>query len=487
MTNLVQGKNSLWEVIIGLEVHAQILSKSKLFSSSKVGFGDEPNSNVSFIDVAMPGVLPVPNRFCIEQAIKTGLALNGSINLVSYFDRKHYFYPDSPFGYQITQFYKPIMENGFFTIEIANNEKKQIGINRLHIEADAGKLLHDQHPNKSFVDLNRVGTGLMEIVSEPDFRSKEEVADYVTKLRILLRSIGVCDGNMEEGSLRCDVNVSVRKPDEELRNRVEIKNLNSIKFIQEAIEYEVNNQIEIWENGDVVIQQTKLFDTTQGVTYALRTKEDADDYRYVREPDILPLVFTKTEIDSIRDTIPELPEDKKQRFTDDFGLSADDAMLLAYDNDNAEFYEEAVKDNIQKNPKMVANFLITNLFGILNANSLDLKDSKITPIMLAQLVDLVEDGTISGKIAKEVFEKMWETSDTPSNIVEKEGLVQITDVAAIENIVINLIENNQDKVVQIREGKNKLIGWFVGQVMQETQGKANPAIVNELLKKHLNV
>lgn len=485
MSNLINGKTGKWEVVIGLETHAQVLSKAKLFSGAKVGFGHEPNSNVAVIDAAMPGVLPVPNKFCMQQAIKTGLALNGNINLVSYFDRKHYFYPDSPFGYQITQFYKPIMENGWFNIDLPDGSKKTIRINRLHIESDAGKLLHDHHATKSFVDLNRVGTGLMEIVSEPDFRSKEEVADYVTKLRVMLKSIGVCDGNMEEGNLRCDINISVRKPGEEFRSRVEVKNVNSVKFIKEAIDYEVQEQIALWESGNEVKQQTKLFDATKGVTYTLRTKEEAADYRYVREPDILPVIFTAQEVEEIKNTIGELPEEKKERYINDFNLHKDDALLLAYSNHNAKFFEEAINANVHKNPKAIASYLITNLFGLLNANNVELKDSKILPHMLASLVDLQEDGTISSKIAKDVFEKMWQTGKNPADIVKEEGLVQITDVSAIENAVLEVINANADKVAEIKAGKDKLIGWFVGQVMQKTKGKANPDLVNKLLKQHI--
>ncbi len=486
MTNLVKGKTGDWEVVIGLETHAQIISNSKMFSGSKVNFGDEPNNNVSFIDAGYPGVLPSPNEFCVKQAIIAGLALNGNINLTSYFDRKHYFYPDSPLGYQITQFYVPIMEHGFFNIDTKDGVKK-IGINRLHIENDAGKLMHEHHKTKSFVDLNRAGTGLMEIVSEPDFRSKEEVADYVNKLRTLLKTLGVCDGNMEEGSLRCDVNISVRKPGEKFRNRVEIKNMNSIKFIMQAIDYEVAEHIKTWESGGEIVQQTKLFNPSEGRTYTLRTKEDAGDYRYVREPDILPLVLEQSYVDGIKASLPEFPDDKKNRYITQFGLHKDDALLLTNERENADFFEESLKYNISKNPKSVASFIITNLFAFLNSNSVELKNSPITPKMIGELVDLIDNKTISSKIAKEVFEIMWnnKTPQSPADIVKERGLVQITDTSAIEAIVKKVADANPDKIAEIKAGKDKLIGWFVGQVMKESQGKANPDLVNELLKKYI--
>jgi aspartyl-tRNA(Asn)/glutamyl-tRNA(Gln) amidotransferase subunit B len=484
MAYLVDGKTGKWEIVIGLEVHCQILSQAKLFSDSSTTFGSEPNANVSFIDDGLPGVLPRPNLFCIKQAIKTGLALNGNINLTSYFDRKHYFYPDLPFGYQITQFYKPIMENGLVKIDLEDGSTKEIIVQRLHIEQDAGKLLHEHHPNKSFVDLNRAGVGLMEIVSGPDLRGKEEAAAYMNTLRTLVKAIGTCDGNMEEGSMRCDINISVRKPGENFRTRVEIKNVNSIRFMQQAIDYEVEKQIATWESGEEVVQETKLFNPQNGKTYSLRKKEDAGDYRYVRDPDILPVVLEKSLVDSIKESLPELPYDKKHRFINEFGLSKDDADLLSSDKDYSLFFENILTSKHNKvNPKIAANWMITNLFAILNKEGVKITESKISPDLLAELIELTQSNVISGKIAKDIFEIMWETPKSPSVIVEEKGLKQISDDKVIEDIITTLVAENQDKVVQIKEGKDKLMGWFVGQVMQKTQGKANPEIVNNILRK----
>lgn len=487
MSDLLTGKTAKWELVVGLEVHCQIISKAKLFSNSSTLFGLDPNSSVSFIDASLPGVLPRLNKFALEQAIKTGLALNGTINLVSYFDRKHYFYPDSPFGYQITQFYKPIMENGNLTIELADGTEKSIHINRLHIEQDAGKLLHEYHPNKSFVDLNRAGVGLMEIVSDPDLRSTEEVATYVNNLRSLVRALGTCDANMDEGSMRCDVNVSVRKLGEEFRTRVEIKNVNSVKFIQKAIEYEANLQIETWEKGEEVQQETKLFDSVSNKTYSLRSKEEASDYRYVRDPDLMPLKLEAKYVETLRESLPELPHKKKVRFINDYGLNPYDATLLSSDSAYANFFEEALlaQDAKLKNPKMMASWLTTNLFAFLNKEGLSLENSKITPVMLAELIDLVESEIISGKIAKEVFETMWLEGKNAKTIVESKGLKQITNMKELEIVVNNICDNNADKITAIKAGKDKLLGWFVGQVMQATKGKANPEIVNTLLRKKI--
>jgi aspartyl-tRNA(Asn)/glutamyl-tRNA(Gln) amidotransferase subunit B len=487
MSYLIDGKTGKWEVVIGLEVHCQIISKAKLFSGSSATFGAEPNANVSFIDLALPGVLPNPNKFCIEQGVKTGLALNCDINLISYFDRKHYFYPDSPFGYQITQFYKPIAENGYMIIDLENGNVKKIFIERLHIEQDAGKLLHEHHPNKSFVDLNRAGVGLMEIVSAPDMRSKEEAASYVNNLRTLVRYIGTCDANMEEGSMRCDINVSVRKPGEEYRTRVEIKNVNSVKFLQQAIDYEVQSQIEIWESGGVVHQETKLFNPSVGKTYSLRKKEDAGDYRYMRDPDLLPLVLEKSYVDNLKQSIPELPQKKKERFVNNFNLSDYEANLLASDRDYAIFFEESVfhQDSKLLNPKLIASWITTNLFSYLNKDNVEITNSKITPINLAKLIDLIQNEVISSKIAKDVFEEMWQNGNNPEEIVKEKGWEQITDSASIEKVVDSVLNNNPDKVAEIKAGKEKLLGWFVGQIMKETQGKANPDILNLLLKKKI--
>ncbi|MDR0484013.1 MAG: Asp-tRNA(Asn)/Glu-tRNA(Gln) amidotransferase subunit GatB [Alphaproteobacteria bacterium] len=492
MTNLIEGKTGLWEVVIGLEVHAQIISESKLFSSSSTLFGSEPNTNVSFIDAGLPGVLPRPNKFCIEQAIKTGLALDGEINLVSYFDRKHYFYPDLPFGYQITQFYKPIMEHGKMLIELEDGTTKLIGITRLHVEQDAGKLLHEHHPNKSFVDLNRAGVGLMEIVSEPDIRSKLEAATYVNNLRVLLRSIGTCDGNMEEGSMRCDINISVRKPDEDYRTRVEVKNVNSIKFLQQAIDFEVEQQIATWENGGEVVQETKLFDPSSGKTFSLRKKEDSGGYRYVRDPDILPLMLDKSYVDEIREALPELPQDKKARFINDYSLSAYEATILTENVETSDFFEKSLSNAYGdiRNPKLVANWITTNLFALLNNSGLKISESKISPQQLGEMIDLIEEEVISSKIAKEVFDIMWSDDKffgiSPLEIVEVKGLKQITDTTEIAALVDKLCNENADKIEQIKAGKDKLLGWFVGQIMKETGGKANPEVVNSLLNKKIS-
>ncbi len=492
MSNLIEGKTGKWEVIIGLEVHAQIISESKLFSGSSTLFGSEPNTNVSFIDAGLPGVLPRLNKHCIDQAIKTGLALNGEINLVSYFDRKHYFYPDLPFGYQITQFYKPIMENGKMLIELEDGTTKSIGITRLHIEQDAGKLLHEHHPSKSFVDLNRAGVGLMEIVSEPDIRSKLEAASYVSNLRVLLRSLETCDGNMEEGSMRCDINISVRKPGEDFRTRVEIKNVNSLRFLQQAIDYEVEQQIEIWEKGDQVFQETKLFDPSSGKTFSLRKKEDSGDYRYFRDPDILPLKLDKKYVDFIKNSLPELPQAKKERFITVHALTPYEANILTMDVANSKFFEDALikEDKSIRNPKLVANWIITNLFALLNSEGLKITDSKISPSQLGQMVDLIEEDVISSKIAKEVFDLMWRDEScydkSPSEIVEKKGLKQITDISAISTMIDKLCDANLDKIEQIKAGKTNLLGWFVGQIMKETAGKANPEVVNSLLNKKIS-
>jgi aspartyl-tRNA(Asn)/glutamyl-tRNA(Gln) amidotransferase subunit B len=487
MSDIIQEKKSKWELVIGLEVHCQILSKSKLFSSSSTTFGEEPNANVSFIDCALPGVLPLPNKFCIEQAVKTGLALNGTINNVSYFDRKHYFYPDLPFGYQITQFYKPVMENGSLNIDLADGTVKVIHIERLHIEQDAGKLLHDHHPSKSFVDLNRAGVGLMEIVSSPDLRSKEEVATYLNNLRTLLRYLGTCDGNMEEGSMRCDINISVRKSGEPFRTRVEVKNVNSIRFIQQAIEFEFNQQIETWESGKEVIQETKLFNSSTGQTYSLRSKEDAGGYRYMRDPDLLPLKLDDSYIENIKNNLPELPHEKKLRFLQEYKLNNYEATLLTSEKEYADYFEQAIlKDNLEiRDAKNVASWITTNLFAFLNKDGIKITSSKISASRLGKLIDITESGLISGKIAKDVFEIMWSNNKDPEDIVNENNLQQITDTGEIESLIDAIILNNQAKVLEIQSGKEKLLGWFVGQVMKESQGKANPDLVNSLLRKKI--
>lgn len=478
---IIKGEKSNWEIVIGLEVHCQILSTSKLFSSSSAVYGGEPNSQVTFLDAGLPGILPHLNSFCVEQAVKTGLALNGTINKVSYFDRKSYFYPDLPTGYQITQFYKPIMENGFLEIELAGGFKK-VPINRLHIEQDAGKLLHDHHPNKSFIDLNRAGVGLMEIVSEPELFSKEEVASYVTTLRNLVRYLGTCDGNMEEGSMRCDINISVRKEGETtLRTRTEVKNVNSIKFILEAIDFEAREHIKTWEQGLEVKQETKLFNSTTSQTYSLRKKEESGGYRYFRDPDLLPLKIDDSYIDSIKSSIKELPTQKKQRYISNYGLSKDDADILSNNRQYADFFEESI--NYNNNPKITTSWIITNLFAMLNKDNLKITESKVSAKQIGLIVDLIEKNIISGKIAKEVLEIIYTNQDTrdPLLIVEEKGLIQITDSGAIEKIIDEVISKNQDKVAEIIAGKDRLLPWFVGQVMKLSQGKANPDLVNKLL------
>ncbi|MFL1781317.1 Asp-tRNA(Asn)/Glu-tRNA(Gln) amidotransferase subunit GatB [Candidatus Hepatincolaceae symbiont of Richtersius coronifer] len=485
MSYFIEGKEGQWEIVIGLEVHCQILSNSKLFSGSSASFGGEPNAHVSFIDAGFPGVLPRPNKFCIEQAIKTGLALKGEINLVSYFDRKHYFYPDLPLGYQISQFYKPIMLNGSLSIDLEDGTEKVIRIERLHIEQDAGKLLHDYHPTKSLVDLNRAGVGLMEIVSHPDMRSKEEAATYVSNLRTLVRTLGTCDGNMEEGSLRCDVNISVRKPGEDLRTRVEVKNVNSIRFIQQAIAYETQHQVMLWESGKNVVQETKLFDAVQGKTYSLRKKEDVGDYRYVRDPDILPVILTKKEVEDLRKSLPELPQQKQQRFCNKYNLNKEEAKLLTSDKEYSTFFEEALVANSSKNPKLLASMITSILFAYLNKDNIKITESKISPQRLAEVMELIEAETISFKTAKDLLNIMWTDSRAPKQIVEEKGLGQITDFKEIESLIDELVATNLDKIEQIKQGKEKVMGWFTGQIMKETQGKVNPDIIISLLKKKI--
>ncbi len=471
-----------WETVIGIEAHCQILSKSKLFSRASTEFGCNENENVSFIDAAFPGVLPSLNGECVKQAVKTGLALQGKINKVSMFDRKNYFYPDLPSGYQITQFYKPIMQNGKITINV-NGKAKDIRINRLHIEQDAGKMIHDLDKDSSLVDLNRAGIGLMEIVSEPDMSSSLEVMDCVTKLRSIVRYIGSCDGNMEQGSLRCDINISVRKQGEkDLRTRVEVKNVNSIKFMSQAIEYEVARQIEIWEKGEEVEQETRLYDASSGKTYSMRSKQEAVDYRYFPDPDLPPLMLSDEFIEQIKSQMPELPEEKKERLTKDFGLSEYDAMVLTLDKDNVNFFEQ-VMEGSKFDAKLAASFIINVFFAYLNKNNITITKTHITPQMLQELFIMMQNGVLSSRTAKDVFEIMQkEPNKMPTQIVKENNLEQITDNSAIEAVIDELISANLDKVTEIQNGKEKMMGWFVGQIMQKTGGKANPALVNDLLK-----
>jgi aspartyl-tRNA(Asn)/glutamyl-tRNA(Gln) amidotransferase subunit B len=482
MSDYIEGHNGPWEVVLGLEVHAQVISKSKLFSGAATDFGAEPNSQVSFVDAAFPGMLPVINGFCVEQAVKTGLGLNAQINHRSVFDRKNYFYADLPAGYQISQYLQPIVGKGTIVIDLPDGRSRQVGITRLHLEQDAGKSLHDQHPNRTYVDLNRSGVALMEIVSEPDMRTAEEAASYLRKLRSILRYLGTCDGNMDEGSMRCDVNVSVRRPGGELGTRCEIKNVNSIRFVHQAIEYEARRQIEILEEGGTITQETRLFDSGRGVTRTMRSKEDAHDYRYFPDPDLLPLDLDPAWVEQIKATLPELPDAKKARFIEDYGLSAYDAGVLVGDQETAAFYEEVARG---RDAKLAANWLISELFGALNKAGLEISASPVSAANLGGLVDLIADNTISGRIAKDVFAEMVTSGRPAGEIVEKKGLRQVTDAGAIESAIDQIMAQHADKVAEYRAGKEKLFGFFIGQIMKATAGKANPAMLNDLLKKKL--
>ena len=472
-----------YEVIIGLEVHAQVLSESKLFSSSPTKFGSEPNTQVSLVDAAFPGMLPVINEFCIKQAIKTGIGLNAKINNKSIFDRKNYFYADLPQGYQISQYKNPIVGEGSVTLDMPDGEK-MIGIERLHLEQDAGKSIHDIDPQNTLVDLNRSGVALMEIVSKPDLRSLDEVNAYIKKLRSIMRYLGTCDGNMQEGSLRADVNVSVRKKGEtELGTRCEIKNVNSIKFMQMAIDYEANRQVDILEEGGSIDQETRLFDTKKNETRSMRTKEDAHDYRYFPDPDLLPLELNDDFINEIKKEIPELPDEKKKRFIDKFNLSPYEANILVSDIETSKYFEDVSKNS---DVKLATNWITGELFALLNNKSIEITESPITSENLAKLINLIKDGTISGKIAKTVFEIMADSGKDPKKIVEEKGLKQQSDPKELEKIIDKVISDNPKNVEAYKSGKDKLFGFFVGQVMKQSNGKANPQLVNEILKKKLN-
>ena len=481
-SNYISGKTGDWEIVIGLEIHAQVLSSSKLFSGASTEFGKDPNHNVSLVDAAMPGMLPVINQTCIKQAIKSGIALNAEINKYSVFDRKNYFYADLPQGYQISQYKYPIVGEGSIKITDANGEDKVIGIERIHLEQDAGKSLHDQHPSKSFIDLNRTGVALMEIVSKPDLRSPEEAASYVKKIRTVLRYIETCDGNMEQGSLRADCNVSVRKPNGNLGTRCEIKNLNSIKFISQAIKYEAERQVELLENGGVIDQETRLFDTSTGETRSMRSKEDAHDYRYFPDPDLLPLELSDSQISEIRSDMPELPDQLVERLISEYGITKYDANVIAEEKEYVHYYENSAKN---RDGKLVVNWMTSELFGLLKKNNIQFNQNPISPNYLNELVELIENKTISGKIAKDVFEIMFATSKSPKMIVKEKGLEQVTDDSAIEVFVDQVINENKDKVKEYLSGKDKLFGFFVGQVMKVSQGKANPGLVNKILKSKL--
>ena len=489
--NLITGATGDWEIVLGLEVHAQVRSAAKLFSGAATDYGGEPNTQVSFVDAAMPGMLPVINRKCVEQAIRTGLGLRAKINLFSVFDRKNYFYPDLPQGYQISQYQQPIVGEGALLIELEDGTEKSIGIERLHLEQDAGKSMHDQHPELSFVDLNRSGVALMEIVSKPDMRSVSEAQAYVKKLRAILRYLGTCDGNMEQGSLRADVNVSVRKPDADYGTRCEIKNVNSIRFIGQAIDYEARRQIAVLEDGGKVIQETRLFDPQKGETRAMRTKEEAHDYRYFPDPDLVPLTFTQAWVDEIAATLPELPDAKKARFIEAYGLTAYDANVLVAEAEIADFFEEVVTNGKTfRDAKAAANMVIGSVFAGLNRLGKPLAESPISATQIGQLLDLVSANIISGRIAKDVFDLMFEEGKyqgkDPMQIVEEKGLQQVTDMSVIEKAVDEVLAANPEKAAQAKE-KPKLAGWFVGQVMQATAGKANPQAVNKLIREKLGL
>ncbi|HEX9769115.1 MAG TPA: Asp-tRNA(Asn)/Glu-tRNA(Gln) amidotransferase subunit GatB [Kiloniellales bacterium] len=490
---LIDGESGQWETVIGLEVHAQVISKAKLFSGAATGFGGAPNSQVSLVDAAMPGMLPVLNRFCVEQAIRTGLGLNARINLHSVFERKNYFYPDLPPGYQISQYLEPIVGNGTITLDLPDGGRREVGIERLHLEQDAGKSLHDRHPSLTYVDLNRAGVALMEIVSKPDLRSGAEAALYLQKLRAILRYLGTCDGNMEEGSLRCDVNVSVRRPGEALGTRTETKNVNSIRFIEQAIAYETRRQIEVLEEGGDVVQETRLFDAEKGVTRPMRTKEEAHDYRYFPDPDLLPLVLDLAWVDEIRAGLPELPDQKKARFMSEYAQSAYNAAILVAEQETANYYEAVMMELLKRiNPNLkvrvatpVANWVMVDLFAKLNKQGLKIQDSPIGPSQAAELHEFIFNDTISGRMAKEVFDEMWTSGKSAAEIVEEKGLKQIDKESEIAPIVDRLVADNPKQAEQVRGGNEKVIAWFVGQVMKATQGKANPAVVNRLLRQRL--
>jgi aspartyl-tRNA(Asn)/glutamyl-tRNA(Gln) amidotransferase subunit B len=479
----IPGATGDWELIIGLEVHAQVTSQSKLFSGASTQFGSAPNTNVSLVDAAMPGMLPVINEECVKQAVRTGLGLKAQINKRSVFDRKNYFYPDLPQGYQISQFLDPIVGEGIVTVDLVNSTSFQVGVERLHLEQDAGKSLHDQHPTMSFVDLNRSGVALMEIVSKPDIRSSEEARAYLTKLRSILRYLGTCDGNMEEGSMRADINVSVRRAGEPLGTRCEIKNVNSMRFAVQAIEYEARRQIAILEDGGTIDQETRLFDPVKGETRSMRSKEEAHDYRYFPDPDLLPLEFDQAFIDALAADLPELPDQIKERFIADYGITPYDASVLVAEKERADFFDQVAKG---RDGKLAANWTINELFGRLNKERVAISDSPVNADQLGAIIDLIGEKTISGKIAKDVFEIVWSEGGDPRQIVEDRGMKQVTDTGAIEAAVDEVIAANPDKVEQAK-AKPNLAGWFVGQVMKATGGKANPQAVQALVREKLGI
>ena len=479
----ISGSSGDWEIVIGLEVHAQVSSQLKLFSNGSASFDSNENENLDLLDIGLPGTLPTINSFVIDQAIKSGLALNAKVNNFSIFDRKNYFYPDLPLGYQISQYKDPIISDGYIDIDLSESETKRIRIERLHLEQDAGKSIHDQSPENSFIDFNRAGVALMEIVSQPDLSDWEEAGDYVTKLRNILRFVNTCDGNMQEGSLRCDANVSVRKPNDSLGTRCEIKNLNSIKNLMKAIEFEANRQVKLLESGETIAQETRLFDANTGKTRTMRSKEEAHDYRYFPDPDLLPLTIKEDRINRVKETLPELPAQLKERLRSQYKLGTYDARVISAELETAKYFEELSEG---RDPKQAANWIISNLFGKLNEIDKSIEDSPISSKKLGQLLDLVNDGTVSNKIAKEVFEEMFKSSKEAKEIIEEKGLKQISNEDDIEKLVDKIIIENETQVKQFKEGNTKVMGWFVGQIMKLTKGQANPGIVNKIILKKLN-
>ncbi len=484
MTYTVASPSGPYEVVIGMEVHAQVISQAKLFSGASAAFGGDPNSHVAFLDAGMPGMLPVLNGLCVEQAIKTGLALNAEIHLESQFDRKNYFYPDLPTGYQISQFYHPLVGEGTLTLDLAEGVTKDIGIERIHLEQDAGKSIHDMDPRHSYVDLNRAGVALMEIVSKPDMRSPEEAGAFLKKLRAILRTLGTCDGNMEEGSMRCDVNVSVRKAGAPLGTRCEIKNVNSVRFVMQAIVYEAKRQVDLLESGGAVDQETRLFDAGTGTTRTMRSKEDAHDYRYFPDPDLLPVRLQAALVERLRAELPELPDAKKKRFMDHYGLSGYEAGLITAEEESARYYEEILAHH--NAPKLAANWLLGDVFGGLNKAGQTLASTPLTPAALAELLRMMENGQLSGRMAKDVLAAMMERGVSAAVVVAEQGLSQISDTDALQTIITRIIDASPTQLADYRAGKDKLFGYFVGQVMKETGGKANPAVVNDLLRGALD-
>ncbi len=482
MGYMLEGATGAWEIVCGLEVHAQVISQSKLFSGASATYGGAPNAHVSFVDAGFPGMLPVINRECVAQAVRTGLGLKAQINLFSRFDRKNYFYADLPNGYQISQFAHPVVGTGDVEIELQDGTIKHIGITRLHLEQDAGKSMHDQHPAKSVIDLNRAGVALMEIVSEPDIRSPEEAGAYLRKIRQILRYLGTCDGNMEEGSMRADVNVSVRKPGEEFRTRCEIKNVNSVRFVMHAVEAEALRQIAVWESGQEVRQETRLYDPARGETRSMRSKEDAHDYRYFPEPDLLPLVLEESWVEGLKAALPELPDEKRRRFCEEYGIPFYDAGVLVAEQATADFYESVAKG---RDARLAANWISGDFFAAMNRTGGSIENPPVSAENLGALIDLITDKTINGRIAKDVFEEMVETGKAPGAIVEEKGLRQVTDTGAIDAAVAAVLAANPDKVAEYKSGKDKLFGFFVGQVMKAMAGKGNPALVNEAVKAQL--